>query len=196
MSYKLRVITGPTVEPVALDDVKLHAHIDSDVEDDIITSWIKAGRIAAENFQWRAYYTQKLELIFDEYPPKIFELPRSPLISVESVKYYDTDNTEYEFDLNDLIIDTGSCPGRISLAYNETWPTTTLRPIDGFKVRYFAGYGDSEDTTTTDDGTVSAIPESVKSAIYIYCTWHNENRAGETPIPSAFYDLLRPDKVY
>lgn len=196
MNYHLNLITGPAVEPVSVDNVKLHAHIDHDVEDDLIASWIKAARMAAETFQWRSYYTQKWEMVFDTYPPAEVYLARPPLISVESVKYYDTDDTEYSFDLNDLIIDTGSCPGRISLAYSVVWPSTVLRPIDSFKIRYIAGYGDSEDTTTTDDGTVTAIPDTIKYAIYVYCTWMNENRAGETNVPDAFYNILRPDRVY
>lgn len=192
----LKLITGPAVEPCTVDEVKLFTHIDYDVEDALIAKWIKAARVAAENFQWRAYYTQEWELSFDSWPESPFFIPRPPLVSVESLKYYGTDDTEYEFDLNDLIIDVNSTPGRISLAYGIQWPSTVLREIDAIRVRFTAGYGDSEDLTTTSEGVLESIPDSVKDAIFVYCAWRNENRAGEVDLPKQFYDILAPDRVF
>jgi uncharacterized phiE125 gp8 family phage protein len=198
VSANLRRIVAPTVEPVTVDDVKLHAHIDHSIEDDIIYGWIKAAREAAENYQWRAYYTQQWEVTLDEWPDCPFMLPRPPLLSIDSIKYYDTLNNEYDFDLNDLIIDTSSEPGRTCLAYGITWPSITLRKINSIKILCTCGYGDSNGTTTTPgpDFIVEAIPEAVKHAIYLYCTWRNENRAGETEVPRQFFDLLRPDRIH
>jgi hypothetical protein len=111
------------------------------------------------------------------------------------LKYYDTANVEYDFDLNDLIIDTSSEPGRISLGYSVQWPTVTLRPINSVKIRFTAGYGDAGGTTTTPDFVIESVPSSVKDAIYVYCAWRNENRAGEVDLPKQFYDILRPDRI-
>jgi uncharacterized phiE125 gp8 family phage protein len=191
----LKRISGPASELVTVADVKLHTHIDYDVEDTLIENWIKAARIAAEDYQGRAYYTQVYDLYFDSFPCSVFEIPRPPLVSVDSLKYYDTANTEYDFDLNDLIIDTSSEPGRISLGYSVQWPTVTLRPINGVKIRFTAGYGDAGGTTTTPDFVITAVPSSVKDVIYVYCAWRNENRAGETDLPRQFYDILRPDRI-
>ncbi len=196
MRSMLKLITGPAQEPVTVANVKTYTHIDHDVDDTLVAGWIKAGRIAAENYQWRAYYTQEWELSFDGWPDFPVMLPRPPLVTLESLKYYDTDDTEYSFDTNDLIVDIDSTPGRIALAYNVTLPTTTLREINAVKFRYIAGYDESDDLTTTAEGVISAIPDTVKDAIYLYCAWRNENRAGETETPKQFFDILRPDRVY
>lgn len=192
----LKRISGPNTEPVTVADVKLHTHIDYDVEDVLILNWIKAARIAAEDFQGMAYYTQVFDMSFDDWPLLPINVPKPPLVSVDSIKYYDTQNNEYEFDLNDTQIDSYSQPGRISLGYNIYWPTSvTLRTMNAVRIRFTAGYGDSGETTTTPDFVVSLIPENVKDAIYVYCAWRNENRAGENNLPKQFYDILRPNRI-
>jgi len=86
-----------------------------------------------------------------------------------------------------FIIDTDSEPGRLCLAYSETWPTVTLRPHKAVKIRYWAGYGPTADS----------VPDTVKDAIMLYCAYRNENRAGEiTETPKQFYDLLTPERIY
>lgn len=190
----LKRVSGPDYEPVTVANVKLHTHIDHDVEDDLIEGWIKAARIHAEDYQGKTYYTTVYDLSMDFWPTLPLLLPRPPLVTVDSFKYYDTANTEYTFDLNDMHVDTYSEPGRLTLNYLETWPTSiTLRSIDAVRIRYTAGYGDM--AGTTPDTIVGLIPDSVKDAIYVYCAWRNENRAGEVSLPQQFYDILRPERI-
>lgn len=183
---RLRVITGPDVEPVSATEVKLHTRVTGTTEDDLIDIWIKAARELAEAYQSRAYVTQTLELSFDDQWPNVFWLPRCPVQSITSVKYYDTDDTEYTLNTSVTDTDTDSEPARISLGYGQVWPTTTLRYLNAIKVRYVAGYGD--DATTT--------PGAVKAAIMLYCDHAYENRTGETEVPKQFWDLLKSDRVY
>lgn len=205
MSYSLRLITVPEIEPVTLAEVKLHARISHDVEDDLLKKWIKAARIEAENFQRRAFVGQIWELAFDAFPTTLpIQLPRAPLLQLISIKCYDYENTEsilyYDgynpvttteegidsADNGDFIVDTKSEPGRVTLAYGITWPSVTLRSIDGLKIRYAAGYGIE----------AADVPENVWDAIVLYCTWRNDNRAAETDFPKQFYDLLAQDRLY
>lgn len=190
----LKRVSGPDYEPVTVDNVKLHTHIDHDIEDTLIEGWIRAARIAAEDYQGKTYNTTVYDLSMDNWPTMPLLLPRPPLFTVDSFKYYDTNNTEYTFDLNDMHVDTYSEPGRLTLNYLESWPTSvTLRSIDAVRIRYTAGYGDM--AGTTPDTLVALIPDSVKDAIYVYCAWRNENRAGEVDIPKQFYDILRPERI-
>ena len=186
MANDIIIIAGPAIEPVTLAEVKLHTHIDHDVEDDILNSWIKTARTLAQDYQRRAYITQTLELSLDGFPGMPYDMPRSPLQSIESIKYYDYEDTENVFTVADLYVDIASDPGRIGFDYNITWPTTILRELAAVKIQFKAGYGDA----TTD------IPENVRDAIFLYCTFRNENRAGETDkVPSQFLDLLRQDRL-
>lgn len=206
MSYRLIQIQAPDIEPVTLAEVKLHAHIDHSVQDAIINSWIKSARIAAEAYQRRAFIGQIWEMAFDAFPSVPILLPLAPLMQLISIKYYDynnTDTTLYYEGYNpvstteeggdepstnaDFIIDTSGSPGRIALAYSKTWPAIVLRAIDAVKLRFACGYG--LDTT--------AVPENVRNAIMLYCTYMNENRAGEVAeVPRQFYDLLAFDRIY
>jgi len=195
MDYSLKLITPPSTEPVTVDEVKIYAHIDHDVDDSLITTWIKTGRILAENYQRRAYYEQVWEMSFDEFPALPLLIPRPPLVSIDSIKYYDKDNTETVMALSDFIIDTNHEPGRLAHAYSVLWPSVILKPIDALRIRYTCGYHYST-TTTYAPGNVP-VPENVMDAIYLYCTYRNENRAGEVDkIPRQFYDLLNQDGFY
>jgi uncharacterized phiE125 gp8 family phage protein len=190
----LRIITAPATEPVTVTEEKLQARISHAVEDTTLAIWIKSARILAEIYQRRAYITQTVELSFDRFPCMPVCLPRSPLIALKTIKYTDSTGTEttlYDIDTpvgteSDFIIDTSNEPGRVTLASNVSWPSVDLQSIDSVKFRYTAGYG--TDATTT--------PETVKDAIFLYCTYRYENRTGEVPeVPKQFYDLLYPDRI-
>jgi len=182
--YRLNTAAG--LEPVTAADVKLYARVAHSVEDDLIDSWIAAAVKLAQDYQHRAYIEQTWKLTYDGFPPSCILVPRPPLISVESIKYYDSDDAETVFSADNYFVDKNSEVGRISLNYGEQWPTVTLRPINAFIIDFTAGYGDA----------AADVPDSVKNAIYIYCTHMYENREAENgTIPTEFYDLLRPDRM-
>lgn len=161
----LKIITAPATEPVTLAQVKLHLGIDISDGDDNLESFIKSAREDCEDFQNYAYITQTWELTLDKWPEFPFKLPKPPLISVTSIKYYDFEGTETTWATTEYIVDTDSEPGRITLAYNKLIPTTILQPINGIKIRYVVGYGAASD-----------VPESVKQAIKLLVGDSNENR--------------------
>ena len=194
MDYSMKLITPPTVEPVTVADVKTYAHIDHATDDSIIAKWIKTARILAENYQRRAYYEQVWELSFDDFPELPLLIPRPPLVSIDFIHYYDSDDVMTNMDLTEFIIDINHEPGRIDHAYNQIWPSEILRPIDAVRIRYTCGYQLMYSTTTTWAPDNTPIPENVMDAIYLYCTYRNENRAGEVEkVPQQFYDLLNQD---
>lgn len=195
----LKLITAPTIEPVTIEEVKSHTHITSDASEDAnIARWIATARKLAEDFQRRAYIRQTWELSFDRFPALPLDIPRPPLINIVSLKYYDSANVEYNYDLSNLIIDVSSEPGRISLQYSLTWPTVVLRPIDAVKIRYDCGYSSTGDTlTTTESPDASHVPEYIKDAIHIYCAYRYENRVCEDGgVPQQFYNMLHNERSW
>jgi uncharacterized phiE125 gp8 family phage protein len=182
--FKLNVAAA--TEPLTTDEVKLYSRVAHSVEDTVITSWIKAARKLAEDYQHRGYIEQTYRMVYDSFPGSCIDFPRPPLMSVESVKYYDYEDGESTFDSDDYSLDLISEIGRLSLNYGISWPTVTLRPLNAFIIDFTAGYG--ADATT--------VPDSVKNAIYLYCTHMYENRESENgTVPQEFYDLLRPDHM-
>ncbi len=181
-----RLETAASVEPVTAANVKLYARVAHSVEDTLITSWIKAARKLAEDYQHRSYVEQVYRMTYDNFPGTCIEFPRPPLISVDSVKYYDVDDAEAAFASSNYFVDLNSEIGRLALNDGVAWPTVSLRPINALIIDFTAGYGTDAD----------AVPDSVKNAIYIYCTHMYENRESENgTIPKEFYDLLRPDRM-
>lgn len=180
------LITDATSEPVTVSDVKTHSGVVGATDDTLIASWIRAGRVLAEHFQHRAYISQVWEIVRDSFPGSPLIFPRPALISVDSIKYYDTADTETVFDAANYFVDTSSEIGRLTLGYQKQWPMVILRPINGVLIRFTAGYGADAD----------AVPDTVKDAIYLYCSWRYDNRTGESgSIPKAFYDILYPDRL-
>lgn len=196
--FHLKLISAPTVEPVTTAQVKTYAHIDHSTEDSLIAQWIKSGRILAENYQRRAYMRQTWRVIFDYLPAMPIYIPRPPLVEVKSVKIYDTADTETDLTLSTYFhIDTNSEPGRIGFKYGKTWPSSTVRDLEGLIIEYVAGYNIAGSTTTTEAPDSTDVPENVADAIYLYCTYRNENRtAEEGSVPEQFFDLLHPDRIY
>jgi len=162
----------------------------STVEDDLLNGLIKVAREYCEGFQNRAYLTQTWELWLDYWPSRNYiELPRPPLASITSVKYYGTDDTEFTF--TDYYTDAESEPGRLCLNYGCSWPSATLRPHNGICITYVAG-----ETSAAD------VSQKVKQAILLLIGHWYENReaittSGAMPkeIPMAVESLLWLDRV-
>ena len=193
--FSFRVTTAPSIEPVTVDEVKLHTRISGTDQDTLIAKWIKSGRELAESYQRRAFIEQIIEVSYDRFPPVPFCLPRSPVIEVQTIKYYDTANTAVTVysktapvgTESNYLVDVDSIPARITLAFGCSFPSAILRDINAFKVIYKAGYG----------ATAASVPENIKDAIMLYCDWRYENRSAETnAVPEQFYNLLDPQRIF
>lgn len=158
------------------------------VEDSLLTALITAAREYCEGFTGRALATQTIEA-YPEYFCGDMELPRPPLQSVTSVKYKDSESTETTLtEDTDYIVDTDSVFGRLVLPYNKSWPTFTAYPVNPIRVRYDAGYSDTD-----------PIPQTIKLAILLLVGHWYANREAtgkvEGQIEFAVKALLTLHKV-
>jgi len=191
----ITVITAPSVEPLELADLKNDLKVDTDLtaDDALIDALLTAGREWAEGFTNRAFITQTLELTLDTWPAgNAIRVPRPPLQSVSSIKYYDQDDTEYTLSSANYLVDTASEPGRIVLNSGQSWPGTALRPANGVVVRFVAGHGDA----------ASEVPAKVIQAIRLTVGHWYENRlavsgTGAVPkeVPFGVMALLWQDRM-
>jgi uncharacterized phiE125 gp8 family phage protein len=162
MRVSLRVITPPAVEPVSLADAQqVYLHTDEDV-----SALITAAREYCEGYQNKKYITQTLELVLDRFPcgREIEFHDCSPIQSVTSIKYTDSEGTEHTMPDSDYIVDPDSFVARVVLGYNKSWPTVTLKPVGGVVIRFVAGYGDT-----------GAVPETVKQAMGLHMQWLHDS---------------------
>lgn len=168
MNYGLSLYTAPATEPLSTTEAKLHLRVDHSDEDTLIANLIEAARQTIEERTGRALITQTWALSLDTLPygERELFLPRPPLQSVTHLKYYDTDGNQQTWTNTNYIVSTSYQPGRLSLAYNISWPSIQYR-VDAIDIRYVAGYG-----------AASAIPEGLRQAMLLLVGhWYTNREA-------------------
>ena len=124
---------------------------------------------------------------FRIYKDNFISLPKSPVQSVSSVKYYSDDNTESTWATSNYYVDTVRKPARIVLRDGGSWPSD-LRNANGIEVNYVAGYGNR-----------TQIPEAIKIAMLQYIAYLYTNRGDyegrATMFPSSIHTLLQPYQI-
>lgn len=191
------LVTGPTTEPIELNDAKKHLNVDFDDDDDLITAMLKAARQSAERFMGRALIDQTWDVFLDEFPGVEFldiKLVPAPVIEVLSVGYGPDYATE--LDPATYIVDKARAPGRLGLTVGGSWPTV-IKAANAIRIRLRAGYVDTETSPVTGE-----VPYDIRAAILLtlgslYA--HRENIViGQTPsvLPWGAEQLLRPHRIH
>lgn len=158
----------------------------SSTEDSLITAKLAAARRHCENFLRRAILTQTWDYFLDRFPGEDYiQIPRPPLQTVSYVKYKDSTGTLQTFSSDYYIVDINSEPGRIALAYGQSWPVT-YGEIQDVQIRFIAGY-----TAAAD------VPEDWKQGILMKLTDLYVNR-GDVPVDklveARIKEILWPDR--
>ena len=177
----LKIITGPTKEPVTLTEAKRSLGITEDDDDSRIAGYIKSGRVFAEAFCGIKIMTQTVELSFDNWPSYEITLGVWPLQSIDSVKYDDTASPSAEQTLvanTDYYADTTTIEGRIRTLTG--WPSVAVKP-NPIRIRMTAGYA-----------TAELVPSNIKDAIMAYCGYLYEL---DPEMKDIAEDLLWSEKV-
>jgi uncharacterized phiE125 gp8 family phage protein len=162
------------VEPVSVEDLKLHARIDSGFEDSKLQSYLTAARIMLEKDTRRAFCTQTVVVSMDFLPTYIV-LPVSPVQSITSITYYDSLNVQQTLASTEYESDLYAEPALIRPAFGKTWPTTYER-FNAVDLTAIVGYG-----------AASAVPEDAKQAVRLLAShWY---RYGEAVADNVTHDV-------
>src|SRR5690606_5862993 len=97
-SMPLVQVSKTATLPVALADVKQHLRVEIAQDDDYITSLINAAVEYIEQETGRDFFGRTWDLVLPGFPRGKIELPRPPLLSVDSVTYHDTANASQTLD--------------------------------------------------------------------------------------------------
>lgn len=158
--------TAPTSEPLTTAEAKSHLRVSVSTDDALIDALVKAAREHVEETCSIALFTQTWQRRMDGWPVgNTIWLPRPPLQSVTSVKYYDADGTEYTLASSNYIVDTVSWPGRIVLKSSASWPGVTLQDANGILITYVSGWA-----------ATASIPQSIRQALLLLVGHWYENR--------------------
>jgi uncharacterized phiE125 gp8 family phage protein len=184
----LILTAGPSIEPISLDEAKLHCRVDGDAEDMLISSLILAARLHIERCLDLALISQSWSLYLDRWPGAAFvELPLAPLITVDAVRLYSPTDTYVTLDPNLFIVDAASRRPRLARQDGQSWPLPG-RSVNGIEIAFTAGYGE-----TADD-----VPMPVRQALkMLVAHWYEVREPvlfGETadPVPSSVASLIAP----
>ena len=150
----LRLIAGPTVEPVTVAFLRDHAKIDDTESDPLLAMYLKAARRQAEHLMERSIMLQTWSRTLDAFPAAI-ELGRpsvqreagdSVLIdAVVSVTYYDAAGALTTLDPSAYVLDDRTEPGYVLPVVD--WPATEAR-ANAVEARWRAGLTDPADVPT------------------------------------------------
>lgn len=201
----LELVAGPSQEPITITNVKEHLRLDEDVDDLQVNAYIIAARQWAESYTGRIFVGRSMRQWYDSFgdmpimngtvqghqsylsKQRYLEISANPVLSVESIKYYNDAGTESTWDSSNYYVDNVSHVARIALKDGGEFPTD-LRKFNGLAVNFTAGYSTS----------ASLIPQAIKVAMMQYITYLYEHRGDDENTarpPRAAIDLLSPYKV-
>ena len=206
-NYTYVVKTPAAGSPVALDEVKVFARLDSMDEDALIEMFIQAATAAAEEYLGRSLMQRTLTMRFDFFPGIISMLPRflatsslpvpltkPPLVNVTEVRTLYEDNSVaaiwqldqfywLDGDQAQFVIRRGSVP-----------PINVERYKNGFEIDYVSGYGIANATLAQQR---AAIPAPIKIGLLIWAAsmYSQRGKTAASDPPADALPLLSPYKV-
>lgn len=156
----LYLISRASTAIVSTADLKAHLRVEHTAEDTLIAAY-GAAAVAhlegADGWLGRALAEQTWELKLDDFCGGEIRLPLPPLVSVESVKYYDASDVLQTLSTAayQVIGVNGNQPGKVALNYGYSWPTVRIKR-EAVVVRFKVGYLDP---------AINALPTPISQAL-------------------------------
>lgn len=183
MNYRL--VTGPATEPLTYAEVKAFLRLNDDSEQTFVTTLITIARQIVEGQTWRPLISQSWALQFDASELNLFisNVNKAPIISIDSVTYYDLNNSLQTLSPTLYETDIYGNPARVRL---KSIPTVYDR-MGALIVNFTCGYTNA-----------AAVPQAIKQAMLLIIGHLYENRSdvltgtqiNEMPLASRY--LLEP----
>lgn len=210
LEVKTKLESTPSVV-LDFTDIQTHLRIDGTTDAALVASLISGVTKRVEAYIDRKLTSQTWGIYFDYFPrtknedawwdgtkdgavsqlysdQRFIELPFGPCITVSSVATFDETDGSVAMDASVYSVDTISPRPKIALKSSATWPTTTLRPVNGVKV-----------TATFGFGTAADVPQDIKEAIKIAVSNLYEHRGDAElteALPKTAEMLLEPYKMW
>ncbi len=158
----------PSALPISLSELKASLRVTYTEEDALLQMYAKAATHIVETKTGRALInrTAKLELPYfpdDDCPILI---PRAPLVSVQSIQYYDGSDTLTTWNASNYLVDLTSLRPKIYVRDGQTYPVTDDR-FDAVTVNFTIGYGE----------TFNSVPEGLRFIVMALTSHYFLNRA-------------------
>lgn len=189
------LITPPVLEPITLAEAKEFLKVSVSDEDTLIQALITVARQSVETISNRRLIEQTIDYVLDFFPPggyrnndcgfaasilrtaglpaytaagspQLIQLPVSPVSSISSIQYVDTDGATQTLSGSAYQVDIKSKIPRLIPSFSAgTWPATRDQ-LNAVTIRFVAGYSDDPED----------VPEQFKQAIRLLLAHWYENR--------------------
>lgn len=185
---RFSLVTGPSTEPIIASELQTHANIIG--EDSYLESLIVAARKQMERYLNRALITQSWKVFYDCWSYEM-QIPFPPLISVSTVKYYNSAGTLTTLASSNYWVVNTQDPGMVIRRHDVSYPELQDGKPDAIEIAFTAGYGNADD-----------VPEDIRHGIKLLATDLYEHRGTKVvgtisgEIPGYLVDLVHSYKVY
>jgi uncharacterized phiE125 gp8 family phage protein len=158
-SFRVR---EPAIEPVALDEAKLHLRVSSEDEDTTIAGLIAAARGFVEDRTRRALIDQGWRTVLDAWPASATVILRPPPVTaIEGVTLYDALGEATNLGPESWRLVAGTGPATLTLGLVDPG-----RAANGIEIDYATGYG----------ATAAEVPAPLRHAVLMLVAHWFENR--------------------
>lgn len=188
--------TAPVNDPVTLEEVKEHIHVDFNDEDARIADFIKGATQRLDGRDGslgRCLVTQTWNLTLDRFASEI-AIPLPPCQSIDAITYVDPDGVTQTLAPSEYqAFALGTVEGaKVRPAYGKSWPTIRNVP-EAVTITFTAGFGDDPED----------IPEPIRTAIKMRVGHLFEHRESVvigsgfiTETPDGAEDFVRDHKTW
>lgn len=152
----IRQTTAPTTLPVTLTEAKAHCRVDDDNDNAYIKDLLYVATAKVQTDTARQLINATWTWTLDAFPAILY-LPYPPVVSVTSLKYYDSAGSQQTWASANYQTDLLAEPGRIQPAYGLTWPDVRSQ-LNVVEVIYVAGYG----------ATAASVPWELKQGVLLW----------------------------
>jgi uncharacterized phiE125 gp8 family phage protein len=166
------LVTAPTSEPISVAEAKKQLELapSDDAHDDHLAIIIAAAREQFEHDTDRAMCYQTWKINTDCFYDGL-TLPKKPVQSITTVKYYDSTNTQQT--LSSSLYQLDAAKSQIRVAYLASIPQALDR-WDAWEITYRLGY--SSDSTS--------VPSIAKQAMLLLVGYYFDGNRGENDRPN------------
>jgi uncharacterized phiE125 gp8 family phage protein len=132
----VRIVSGPTVEPVTLAEAKAQCVIEHTADDAFLSALIKASRDHGEALTLRSWAPQVLAVVLPEFPQSggKVDLPFGPVTAVDHIKYTDSYGVEHTLSSTEYTVDTRGLVANVTP--KTSWPSGVIDLV----IQYQAGW--------------------------------------------------------
>jgi uncharacterized phiE125 gp8 family phage protein len=173
LTYAIRTLTAIDAITTAIDTeaAKAHLRVDFDDEDEEILDQVKAAQNRIEQHTSALLTPRSLEMTIDAFPCRApICIPRSPVTSIDSIKYTDSSGDEQTLDPSAYRW-SASDAQRILPAFSSEWPSAVACEPGAIRITFTAGYAEGE------------CPPLLVRALKRLTAFYYENREGDGDLP-------------